>query len=167
MGKIARAFSDLTVAALRCDLTRVACIGWTGGSWQFTFPANSEAQVQDGTNSGPFKDEHGIAHDVDQSATAVKQKQLVDRWFAAEFAHLLAEMDALHSTLSGPATKKLMERAFLVFDDAQFERLASISVSHLYNLRDDKQYQIKRRHWTKTRPTSIPIGQRRAPQPNG
>lgn len=60
-----------------------------------------------------------------------------------------------------------MERAFLVFDDVRFERLASISVSHLYNLRGGKQYQIKRRHWTKTRPTAIPIGQRRAPQPNG
>ena len=89
------------------------------------------------------------------------------RRFTATDVALLAEMDALHSTLSGPATKKLMERAFLVFDDVRFERLASISVSHLYNLRGDKQYQSKRRHWTKTRPTGIPIGQRRAPQPNG
>lgn len=89
------------------------------------------------------------------------------RRFTATGVALLAEMDALHSTLSGPATKKLMERAFLVFDDVRFERLASISVSHLYNLRGGKQYQSKRRHWTKTRPTSTPIGQRRAPQPNG
>lgn len=89
------------------------------------------------------------------------------RRFTATDVALLAEMDALHSTLSGPATKKLMERAFLVFDDVRFERLASISVSHLYNLRGDKQYQSKRRRWTKTRPTGIPIGQRRAPQPNG
>ena len=80
---------------------------------------------------------------------------------------LLAEMDALHGTLSGPATKKLMERALIVFGDARFERLAGISVSHLYNLRGGKQYQSKRRHWTKTRPTSVSIGQRRAPQPNG
>lgn len=80
---------------------------------------------------------------------------------------LLAEMDALHGTLSGPATKKLMERALLIFNDTRFEQLASISVSHLYNLRGDKVYQDKRRHWTKTRPTSIPIGKRRAPQPNG
>ncbi|MDP2229948.1 hypothetical protein [Methylotenera sp.] len=89
------------------------------------------------------------------------------RRFTATDVALLAEMDALHNTLSGPATKKLMERAFLVFDDVRFERLASISVSHLYNLRGGKQYQLKRRHWTKTRPTAIPIGQRRAPQPNG
>lgn len=95
MGRIARAFSDITVAALRCDLTRVACISWTAGAWQFAFPANSEAKVQDGTTSGPFKDEHGIAHDVTEGAHAVRQKQLVDRWFAAEFAHLLGSMDAV------------------------------------------------------------------------
>ena len=80
---------------------------------------------------------------------------------------LLAEMDTLHGTLSGPATKKLMERAYRVFGDVRFERLSSISVSHLYNLRGGKQYQSRRRHWTKTRPTGLPIGQRRAPQPNG
>lgn len=89
------------------------------------------------------------------------------RRFTATDVALLAEMDALHNTLSGPATKKLMERAHQVFHDDRFERLASISVSHLYNLRGDTQYQSKRRHWTKTRPTAIPIGKRRAPQPNG
>lgn len=89
------------------------------------------------------------------------------RRFDATDVALLAEMDALHGTLSGPATKKLMERALLVFGDARFERLAGISVSHLYNLRGGKAYQNKRRHWTKTRPAGVPIGQRRAPQPNG
>lgn len=79
---------------------------------------------------------------------------------------LLAEMAVLHSTLSGPATKKLMGRALLVFGDTRFERLAGIPVSHLYNLRGGKQYQSKRRHWTKMRPTGVPIGQRRAPQLN-
>ena len=80
---------------------------------------------------------------------------------------LLAEMDVLHNTLSGPATKKLMERAFQVFGDVRFERLADILVSHLYNLRGNKPYQNKRRHWAKTNPTGILIGKRRAPQPNG
>lgn len=89
------------------------------------------------------------------------------RRFDATDVALLAEMDALHGTLSGPATKKLMERALRVFGDARFGRLAGISVSHLYNLRGGKAYQGKRRHWTKTRPTGIPIGQRRAPQPDG
>jgi transposase InsO family protein len=89
------------------------------------------------------------------------------RRYTAMDVALLAEVDTLHGTLSGPATKKLMERAFHVFDDARFERLEGISVAHLYNLRGGKQYQNKRRHWTKTRPTGVPIGSRRAPQPNG
>ncbi|MEO7860311.1 MAG: integrase [Nitrospirales bacterium] len=89
------------------------------------------------------------------------------RRFTATDVAVLADMDALHGTVSGPATKKLMERAFRVFGDARFERLAGISVSHLYNLRGGTPYQRTRRHWTKTRPTGVPIGQRRAPQPNG
>jgi transposase InsO family protein len=97
----------------------------------------------------------------------IPPKSGFSRRFDVADVSLLAEMDTLHGTLSGPATKKLMERALLIFGDARFERLAGISVSHLYNLRSGKQYQSKRRHWTKTRPTGIPIGQRRAPQPNG
>lgn len=57
------------------------------------------------------------------------------RRFTATDVAVLADMDALHGTVSGPATKKLMERACRVFGDARFERLAGISVSHLYNLR--------------------------------
>ena len=87
------------------------------------------------------------------------------RYTLADVA-LLAEMDVLHGTLSGPATKKLMERASQVFGDLRFERLAGISVSHLYNLRGSSPYQNKRRHWSKTHPTGVPIGKRRAPQPN-
>jgi len=48
---------------------------------------------------------------------------------------LLAHTDTLHGTLSGLATKKLMERASGVFGDARYQRLATISVAHLYNLR--------------------------------
>ena len=48
---------------------------------------------------------------------------------------LLAHTDSLHGTLSGPATKKLMERAWSLFGDPRYERLAAISVAHLYNLR--------------------------------
>ena len=79
---------------------------------------------------------------------------------------LLAQTDALHGTLSGLATKKLMERAAQVFADSRYERLASISVAHLYNLRQPERYQRQRQVWTQTRPVSIPIGERRAPAPN-
>ena len=79
---------------------------------------------------------------------------------------LLAQTDSLHGTLSGPATKKLMERAWALFGDARYQRLAGISVAHLYNLRQRNGYQRTRRLWTKTQSVSVPIGVRRAPAPN-
>lgn len=90
--------------------------------------------------------------------------------FASTYTHtdvlLLAHTDSLHGTISGPATKKLMERALGLFGDARYERLARISVAHLYNLRKRAGYQRHRQLWTKTRPVTIRIGERRAPAPN-
>jgi hypothetical protein len=54
---------------------------------------------------------------------------------------LLAQIDSLHGTLSGPATKKLAERAFTVYKQPHYETLAGISVSHLYNLRRSNGYR--------------------------
>ena len=87
--------------------------------------------------------------------------------YTREDAALLAEVDALHDTLSGPATKKLCERALVRFGDKRFERLARISVSHLYNLRRSKSYRRKRGKVEKTRPAKVNIGLRRVPQPQG
>lgn len=42
-----------------------------------------------------------------------------------------------------------------------------ISVSHLYNLRQSKTYLQKRRHFTQTQRTIVPIGERRKPNPQG
>jgi transposase InsO family protein len=82
-------------------------------------------------------------------------------------ALLLAEVDRAHNTMSGPATVHLLKRALHVHGDARFERLASLSVSHLYNLRHSKVYQNQRVSFTKTRPVVNPIGIRRAPRPAG
>jgi hypothetical protein len=82
--------------------------------------------------------------------------------------YLLAEIDTLHDTPSGPMIKKLCERAYERFNDQQYQRLAGISVSHLYNLRASKHYQQQRRHYTKTTPTkNNAIGERRKPRPEG
>ena len=88
------------------------------------------------------------------------------RLYTEADVRLLAEIDALHGTLSGPATKKLMERACHVFGDARYQRLATISVAHLYNLRKRSGYTRRRQVWTKTRSVVIAIGERRAPAPN-
>ena len=89
------------------------------------------------------------------------------RKFTADDVVLLAELDALHGTLSGPATKCLMQRAVVCFGDTRYERLATISVAHLYNLRQAHGYAVRRRHWTKTRGHNVPIGIRRPPSPQG
>lgn len=90
----------------------------------------------------------------------------VRRYTACDI-RLLAEMDALHGTLSGTTTRKLCERAFTVHGDARFEQLAVISNGHLYNLRSHKAYQSARGSFDKTRPTKINIGERRKPAPDG
>jgi len=79
---------------------------------------------------------------------------------------LLAATDTLHGTLSGLATKKLMERAMALFGESGYQRLATISVGHLYNLRQRAGYQRLRRVFTKTRSVTVPIGERRAPAPH-
>jgi transposase InsO family protein len=88
------------------------------------------------------------------------------RTFTEADVRLLAHTDTLHGTLSGLATKKLMERAVRLFDDPRYERLGTISVAHLYNLRKRAGYVRHRQAWTKTRPVSLAIGERRAPAPN-
>ena len=81
---------------------------------------------------------------------------------------LLAEVDALHGTLSGPATRQLCIRALHVFGDRRFERLAAVSNGHLYNLRHSTSYQRRRGTMpVPTRPAHIAIGDRRRPRPAG
>jgi len=89
------------------------------------------------------------------------------RKFVPADVTLLAQTDALHGTLSGPATKCLMQRALAVFGDARYERLATISVAQLYNLLAAAGYKARRLHWTKTRGYAVPIAERRAPAPDG
>ena len=89
------------------------------------------------------------------------------RKFTAADVKLLAQTDALHNTLSGPATSCLLLRAYTVYGDARYERLATLSVGHLYNLRRQAGYQTIRTHWTKTKGRVVAIGERRAPTADG
>ena len=80
---------------------------------------------------------------------------------------LLAKTDEIHQTLSGGATKKLFERAYQIYKDDGYERLSSISIAHIYNLRKSLFYQRQRRHFTKTQRTRVNLGERRKPNPQG
>jgi hypothetical protein len=88
--------------------------------------------------------------------------------YNAEDINLLAKIDRLHETPNGLRVKKLCERAYHVFGQKEYERLAGISVSHLYNLRQSFGYQNLRRHYEKTKGNKgATIGIRRKPAPNG
>ena len=87
--------------------------------------------------------------------------------YTKEDIRLLAKMDQRYDLPCGQAIKKLCERAYTVFDETQFERLSTISVSHLYNLRKTKTYGLTRQHFQKTQSKVSTIGERRKPRPNG
>ena len=87
--------------------------------------------------------------------------------YTREDIRLLAYTDELHATLSGPATKKLCERAYTIFGQTEYQRLAGISVAHLYNLRHGAAYRAVRRHFEKTHACASRIGERRPPRPEG
>lgn len=80
---------------------------------------------------------------------------------------LLAAVDAAHEVLSGPATQKILQREFYDYGDGRYERLARLSVAHLYRLRRSKAYRRQRMDYEGTRPSPVMIGERRAPRPEG
>lgn len=80
---------------------------------------------------------------------------------------LLAAVDEAHGTLSGPATQKILYREFHDYGDRRYERLASVSVAHIYNLRKSRTYRACKVDYQKTRPVQVPIGERRRPDPQG
>ena len=87
------------------------------------------------------------------------------RRYTAEDVRLLAELDEAHEGLSGPATKRILEREWLVYGKRDYERLAGISVSHLYNLRQRQDYREASHLRTRTQATQVSIGERRKPDP--
>ena len=89
------------------------------------------------------------------------------RIYTAADVTLLASVDQAMDTLSGPATACVLRRQYEIHGEAEYERLAKLSVAHLYNLRRSKGYRAERVVLTKTRPTkTLTIGTRRAPIPD-
>jgi transposase InsO family protein len=80
---------------------------------------------------------------------------------------LLAKVDTAHNVLSGPATAHILSRAYTVFGDKTYERLAGISPSHLYNLRNTLTYHNHAQVFTHTHGPKNTLGERRKPEPNG
>jgi len=80
---------------------------------------------------------------------------------------LLAEVDRAHERLSGPSTRRILEREHQEYGRQEYARLAEISVAHLYTLRKRPEYGKAAAYYESTRPAVISIGERRRPDPQG
>ena len=90
------------------------------------------------------------------------------RHYTDEDIALLAETGRLHENLSGPAVRHICRRQLQQFGDERYQRLAFISVGHLYRLRRTAAYQRRNRRFQSTQAVKAPaIGERRRPQPDG
>ena len=95
----------------------------------------------------------------------VAQRARFPRRYTAADVALLAKVDAAHEDLSGPAVRCIVEREFRVYDQSEYERLAGISVSHIYNLRRSKGYRKIRVRVEHTQGRQVSIAERRKPDP--
>lgn len=102
-----------------------------------------------------------------QVRSTVYRRHSFPRRYTAADIELLAATDEAHEVLSGPATRRILEREYAVYGNGEFARLATISVAHLYNLRHHTRYRQRLLPTTKTKPTQAAIGERRKPAPQG
>ena len=80
---------------------------------------------------------------------------------------LLIEVDRAPERRSGPATQRILKREYQEYGQAEFGRLAGLSVSPLYNLRRSAPYRRSAAGFEPTRPSAFSIGERRRPDPQG
>jgi transposase InsO family protein len=99
-------------------------------------------------------------------ARAYQRHRFANRYTRTD-VELLAVVDEAHETLSGPATQKILQRAWHEYHEAPYERLARLSVAQLYRLRKSGTYRNRRVAYQPTRPTQVAIGERRKPDPQG
>jgi transposase InsO family protein len=98
--------------------------------------------------------------------TQYKRYRFAARYTKAD-VDLLAYVDKAHGNLSGPATRRILDREYEVHGIAAYERLARISSAQIYRLRGTAAYRKRNVSYEPTRPTVVAIGERRRPEPNG
>ncbi|MCJ7522268.1 MAG: integrase, partial [Dehalococcoidia bacterium] len=95
-----------------------------------------------------------------------KRHRFSRRYTTADIA-LLARTDELHDYLSGPATKKIMEREWELYGHSDFRNISRISIAHLYNMRRSHLYRSITTRYTRTKPSVVKIAERAKPEPGG
>ena len=81
---IGRMQTDIMVAALRCDLTRVATLQWSGAANKRPYPW-----------LGIGGDEHGLGHQSDSNTGTWKKLNTIREWYMEQLAYLMAELDSV------------------------------------------------------------------------
>src|ERR1019366_5362202 len=99
-------------------------------------------------------------------AVAYQRRKFTAHYTAGDVT-LLAYVDQAHGNLSGPATKRILERESSEYGQAAYQRLEKISVAQIYRFRNSAAYRQCNTSYQPTRPTVIRIGERRKPQPHG
>jgi hypothetical protein len=91
------------------------------------------------------------------------------RIYTPEDIALLIKTDILHKTPNGLSTKSFLMRECAMFGHTEYETIANISVSHIYNIRkNNRQYLSSEAiKYSKTNPVNTNIGERRKPLPYG
>jgi transposase InsO family protein len=98
---------------------------------------------------------------------SIKRKHCFPRKYNAIDIALLIKTDNAHNRLSGPATVKILQREYEVFNRKEYANISNISSSHIYNLRNTRQYESCSLTHAKTKSVSVSIGERKKPCPNG
>lgn len=99
-------------------------------------------------------------------AVSYQRSNFATRYTTADLV-LLAYVDKAHGNLSGPATKRILEREYTDYGQAAYQQVSQISVAQLYRLRNSAAYRQRNTTYQPTRPVVIRIGERRKPVPNG
>jgi hypothetical protein len=99
-------------------------------------------------------------------AASYQRSKFASRYTKTDI-ELLAYVDKSHENLSGPATKRILEREYGEYGQQAFERISQISVAQIYRFRNSEPYRKRNSSYQPTRPTIIPIGERRKPRPRG
>jgi hypothetical protein len=91
------------------------------------------------------------------------------RTYEAKDIALLIKTDILHKTPNGRSVQETLKREYVTFGHTEYETIAGISVSHLYNIRNtNQQYRTSEAiKYSKTNPTTVAIGERTKPMPYG
>jgi transposase InsO family protein len=105
--------------------------------------------------------------DVGRVVARKRTQPVFPRVYTQEDIALIAEVDNAEGRRTGGALRKTLADMFHVYEDARFERLSKISVSHLYNLRGSRVYESRSLTYTKTQTVSVLIGIRKKPRPFG